>query len=71
VSAPDLDALALLAGEDAEAVVLDLVQPGPDGGRATSVGSHGRMKPTGGFLRQRGAGARKFTLLTSVISKCN
>jgi hypothetical protein len=33
-------------------------QPGPAGGRSTNTSSHGRRKPTGGFLRQRGAGAR-------------
>jgi hypothetical protein len=33
-SAPDLDALALLQGEDAETVVLDLVPPAGSGGRA-------------------------------------
>ena len=32
---PDLDALALLAGKDAEAVVLDLMQPIRPGRRAT------------------------------------
>jgi len=33
-------------------------QPGPAGGLATSAGSHGRMKPGGGFRRQSGIGAR-------------
>jgi hypothetical protein len=33
-SAPDLHPLALLAGEDSEAVMLDLVQPAGSGGRA-------------------------------------
>jgi hypothetical protein len=32
-AAPDLDPLALLQGEDAEAVMLDLVQPAGSGGR--------------------------------------
>jgi hypothetical protein len=62
--APNLDALALFAGEDAETVMLDFVQPaGPAGGRSASVGSHGRMKPTGGFRRQRGVGARQITFM--------
>jgi hypothetical protein len=38
-AAPDLDALALLAGEDAETVMLDLVQPARSGGRA--IGERG------------------------------
>ena len=33
-AAPELHLLALLAGEDAEAVVLDFVQPAGTGGRA-------------------------------------
>jgi hypothetical protein len=33
-AAPGTDALALFAGKDAEAVVLDLVQPAGSGGRA-------------------------------------
>jgi hypothetical protein len=33
-TAPDLDAFALLADEDAEAVMLDFVQPTGSGGRA-------------------------------------
>jgi len=57
-AAPDSDAFALLAGEDAEAVVLDFVQPAGSGGRSTSVGSHGRTKPTGGIRVQRTGEAR-------------
>jgi hypothetical protein len=38
-SAPDQDALALFAGQDAKAVVLDLVQPAGSGGRA--IGERG------------------------------
>src|SRR5580692_3221424 len=60
VSPPNLDAVALLPGEDA--VMLDLVQ---SVGRATSTGSRGRMKrggapsPVGpsGALARPGAGA--------------
>ena len=39
---PDLDALALLSGEDAEAVVLDPVQPVGSGGRGARVRAGGR-----------------------------
>jgi hypothetical protein len=56
--ADELSTVNGFTGKDAEAVVLDLVQPAGSGGRAASVGSHGRRKPAGGFLRQRGAGAR-------------
>jgi hypothetical protein len=52
---PDLYRFALLPDEGAEAVVLHLVQPVGPGGRSVSLGSHGRMKPPGGFRRQRGA----------------
>jgi hypothetical protein len=46
-----------------EAVVLDLVQPVGSGGQAIDgVGAHGRMKPSGGFRRQRGAGGCGATL---------
>jgi hypothetical protein len=38
------------------------------GGRAVSAGSHGRMKPTGGFRRQRGAGARQVGILQQIVA---
>jgi hypothetical protein len=57
-TAPDIDALGLLASEDPETVMLHLVQPGRARRAVTSAGSHERMKPTGVFSRQRGAGAR-------------
>jgi hypothetical protein len=41
VSPPNLDALALLPGEDAEAVVLDLLQPVGSGGRRARVRTGG------------------------------
>jgi hypothetical protein len=35
--------------------MLDFVQPAGSDGRAVSLGSHGRTKPTGGVRRRRGA----------------
>lgn len=43
-AAPDLDALALLPGEDAEAVMLDLVQPAGSSGREVDAREFARTK---------------------------
>jgi hypothetical protein len=56
---PDVQLLEPLAGENPKPVMLHLVQPAGSSGRSTDVGSHGRMKPTGGFRRQLDAGARQ------------
>jgi hypothetical protein len=43
--------LALLAGDDAEAVVLDLVQPaGPDGGHSQGDGRQGSIRRVRGNM---------------------
>ena len=67
-SAPDLDALAVLKGEDAKAVVFDLMQPAGTRGRGTtSVGPQGRTKPKGAFSRQLGGGARQSAVFKSSL----
>jgi hypothetical protein len=54
----------LFAGEDAETILLHLVQPvGSIGRWSTRTGLHGRMKPIGRLRRQRAADARHVTSL--------
>jgi hypothetical protein len=58
--AVELHPRAILAGDHAETVVLDLVQPRlAEGGRGAEVGRHGAMKPAGRALEGKDMAGRR------------